>query len=110
MKRIPAGERGRVSFDVLVRVVGKNSCQSCRPIFYFVPEEALGARATLMSQAENEVCYSGLRMESAVFRIKTIYRNYRRARFIEFNHTVSTSCPLFVLLPPRGGGNARFSL
>lgn len=67
---------------------------------------------TFMSQAENQVRSSGLRMEPAVFRIKTIYRNYRRARFIEFDRTVSASPPFSSLHHPRptffsGGGNAQ---
>lgn len=48
-----------------------------------------------MSHAENQVRSSGLRMEPAVFRIKTIYRNYQRARFIEFDRTAfSSSSPV----------------
>jgi len=34
-------------------------------------------------------------MEAAVFRIKTIYRNYRRARFIEFEPHRFLPAPFF---------------
>lgn len=50
--------------------------------------------AAFMSHAENQVRSSGLRMEPAVFRIKTIYRNYQRARFIEFDRTAFSSSPV----------------
>lgn len=67
----------------------------------YIPFCAQRDSATFMSQAENQVCYSGLRMESAVFRIKTIYRNYQRARFIESDRTSFLSYSDF-----SGGGNA----
>lgn len=85
-KRLRERKRSHV-----LRVVRRNSCQSCRPIFYFVPVET---PAAFMSHAENQVRSSGLRMEPAVFRIKTIYRNYQRARFIEFDRTAFSSSPV----------------
>lgn len=45
-----------------------NSCQSCHPIFHFAQRDS----AAFMSQAENQVRYSGLRIES----VRIPYQNH----------------------------------
>lgn len=81
-------------------------------ILFFVRRSA----TTSMSRAENQVTLPSARRgwESVPrVRIKTIYRNYRRARFIEFDRitvflrVASLFLFFFPLLRSVGGGNAR---